>query len=120
MQLHADARPAAGVGAMIAQRSANPAIGGVRECLYLLDPLRTGVGAPLAQRQQLVHEVLGLVGERSGDRALGERSHIVTAGVDHLYDLVPLEYGCDDAGSQLVEPDVDTVALLDRERADGL
>src|SRR6516164_9272740 len=108
------------MGAVIAQRTTYPAIIGVRECQDFLDSLCTGVSATLTQLQQFVHEVLGLVGERGGDRALGESAQVVTAVVDHLDDPVTLEHGGDDSSGQLVEPDVDGVALPDSEGAGGL
>ena len=120
VELHADARPATGMGAVVAQRAADPVVVGIGECQDFLDLLRAGIGAALAQLQQFAHKVLGLVGERGGDRALGEPGHAVTAVVDQLYDTVTLEHGGDDPGGQLVESDVDGVALPDGEGAGGL
>jgi hypothetical protein len=82
----------------------------------LLELPRACEGAALPEFQQLAYEACGLVPQGGGNRALVERRHAMTAGVDRFCDPAHLIDAGDDSGGQLVKPSVDGVALLNCKR----
>jgi hypothetical protein len=71
----------------------------------------------LAQSQQLIDEAARLVCQHCRDRPLAQRGHIVAALIHEVFDARDLVDRGDDPAGQLIKPNIDGVAFLDREIA---